>query len=105
MTTPNPSSGLRPWIPSSQNSLAANRLWNRFCPVVPRPDPEKRKNNRASYFLDITLAGLKRLRERRKLCCNGPARALGDPKQFAKLLRRLPLPHWVLSAKATFSGP
>ena len=35
------------------------------------------------------LAGLKRLHSRNKLCCNGPAAALADPQQFAKLMRRL----------------
>ena len=35
------------------------------------------------------LAGLKRLHRRNKLCCNGPAAALADPQQFAKLMRRL----------------
>ena len=35
------------------------------------------------------LAGLKRLHRRKKLQCAGPAAALVDYKQFAKLLRRL----------------
>lgn len=35
------------------------------------------------------LAGLKRLHSRNKLCCSGPAAALADPQQFAKLMRRL----------------
>ncbi|MGA8440236.1 MAG: transposase [Candidatus Sulfotelmatobacter sp.] len=35
------------------------------------------------------LAGLKRLHCRKQLCCAGPAAALADPQQFAKLIRRL----------------
>jgi hypothetical protein len=64
------------------------------------PIPALRKVFRGKF-----LAGLKRLRERRKLCCNGPARVLADPKQFAKLLRRLHLRRWVVYAKAPFGGP
>ena len=64
------------------------------------PIPVLRKVFRGKF-----LAGLKLLRKRRKLCSNGPAHALADPKQFAKLLRRLHLRRWVVYAKAPFGGP
>src|SRR5438132_3210599 len=51
------------------------------------------------------LAGLKRLHSRNKLCCSGPAAALADPQQFAKLLRRLHRHDWVVYAKPAFGGP
>jgi hypothetical protein len=51
------------------------------------------------------VAGLKRLRQRGKLCRDGPAAIFADPKQFAKLLRRLHLRRWVVYAKAPFGGP
>jgi hypothetical protein len=51
------------------------------------------------------LAGLKRLHSRNKLCCNGPAAALADPQQFAKLMRRLHRHDWVVYAKPAFGGP
>src|SRR6184192_1424127 len=51
------------------------------------------------------LAGLKRLHSRNKLCCSGPAAALADPQQFAKLLRRLHRHDWVVFAKPAFGGP
>jgi predicted Zn-ribbon and HTH transcriptional regulator len=51
------------------------------------------------------LAGLKRLHRRKKLQCAGPAAALADHKQFAKLLRRLHRHDWVVYAKPTFGGP
>ena len=50
------------------------------------------------------VAGLKRLRQRGKLCRAGPARLFADSKQFAKLLRRLHLRRWVVYAKAPFGG-
>jgi len=50
------------------------------------------------------LAGLKRLRRRKKLQCAGPAAALADRQQFAKLLRRLHRHDWV-DAKPAFGGP
>jgi predicted Zn-ribbon and HTH transcriptional regulator len=51
------------------------------------------------------LAGLKRLHRRKKLQCAGPAAALADQKQFAKLLRRLHRHDWVVYAKPAFGGP
>jgi predicted RNA-binding Zn-ribbon protein involved in translation (DUF1610 family) len=51
------------------------------------------------------LAGLKRLHRRKKLQCAGPAAALADQKQFAKLLRRLHHHDWVVYAKPAFGGP
>ena len=51
------------------------------------------------------LAGLKRLHRRNKLCCNGPAAALADPQQFAKLMRHLHRHDWVVYAKPAFGGP
>jgi Putative transposase/Transposase zinc-binding domain len=51
------------------------------------------------------LAGLKRLHCRNQLQCAGPAAALADHKQFAKLLRRLPRHDWVVYAKPAFGGP
>src|SRR5229473_7334673 len=51
------------------------------------------------------LAGLKRLHSRNQLCCNGPAVALADPQQFAKLIRRLHRHDWVVYAKPAFGGP
>ena len=51
------------------------------------------------------LAGLKRLHSRKKLCCAGPSAALADPRQFAKLIRRLHRHDWVVYAKPAFGGP
>jgi hypothetical protein len=51
------------------------------------------------------VAGLKRLYRRRKLNCSGPAAPLQEPKQFAKLLRRLHRQDWVVYAKPAFGGP
>ena len=51
------------------------------------------------------LAGLKRLHRRNQLCCAGPAAALADPQQFAKLMRRLHCHDWVVYAKPAFGGP
>jgi hypothetical protein len=51
------------------------------------------------------LAGLKRLHRRKKLQCAGPAAALVDYKQFAKLLRRLHRHDWVVYAKPAFGAP
>ena len=51
------------------------------------------------------LTGLKRLHRRKKLCCTGPAAALADPQQFAKLIRRLHRHDWVVYAKPAFGGP
>src|SRR5437763_5392194 len=48
------------------------------------PIPVLRKVFRGKF-----IAGLKRLRQRGKLCRGGPAALFADPKQFAKLLRRL----------------
>jgi hypothetical protein len=51
------------------------------------------------------LAGLKRLHRLKKLQCAGPAAALADRLQFAKLLRRLHRHDWVVYAKPAFGGP
>jgi hypothetical protein len=51
------------------------------------------------------LAGLKRLHRRKKLQCAGPAAALADRQQFAKLLRPLHRHDWVVYAKPAFGGP
>jgi predicted RNA-binding Zn-ribbon protein involved in translation (DUF1610 family) len=69
---------------------------------------------RSDFFLPIPVlrklfrgkfvAGLKRLRQLGKLCRSGPAALFADPKQFAKLLRRLHLRRWVVYAKAPFGG-
>jgi len=64
------------------------------------PVPVLRKVFRGKF-----VAGLKRLRQRGNLCRDGPAAVLADPKQFAKLLRRLHLRRWVVYAKAPFGGP
>jgi hypothetical protein len=64
------------------------------------PIPVLRKVFRGKF-----VAGLKRLRQRGKLCRTGPARLLAEDKQFAKLLRRLHLRRWVIYAKALFGGP
>ena len=50
-------------------------------------------------------AGLKRLYRRRQLRCDGPAAALGNPKQFHRLLRRLHRQDWVVYAKPAFGAP
>jgi putative transposase/transposase-like zinc-binding protein len=85
-----PAGGLAPdhrrWVPAKANF---------FLPI-----PVLRKVFRGKF-----LAGLKRLRQRGTLCCAGPARVLGDPQQFARLLRRLRLRRWVVYAKAPFGGP
>jgi hypothetical protein len=70
---------------------------------------------RYSFFLPVKilsrvfrgkfLAGLKRLHRRNKLCCTGPAGALADPQQFAKLMRRLHRHDWIVYAKPAFGGP
>jgi Putative transposase/Transposase zinc-binding domain len=64
------------------------------------PIPVLRKVFRAKF-----VAGLKRLRQLGKLCRSRPAALFADPKQFAKLLRRLHLRRWVVYAKAPFGGP
>jgi len=51
------------------------------------------------------LAGLKRLHRRKTLQCAGPAGALADQQQFAKLLRHLHRHDWVVYAKPAFGGP
>src|SRR5271157_3368570 len=51
------------------------------------------------------LASLKRLHRRKKLQCAGPAEALADQQQFAKLLRHLHRHDWVVYAKPAFGGP
>ena len=51
------------------------------------------------------LAGLKRLYRRKQLRCGGPASLLADPKQFARLLRRLHRHDWVVYAKPALGDP
>jgi DNA-binding winged helix-turn-helix (wHTH) protein len=51
------------------------------------------------------LATLKRLHRCNKLQCAGPAAALANHQQFAKLLRRLHHHDWVVYAKPAFGGP
>ena len=85
-----PAGGLAPdrsrWVPARNNF---------FLPI-----PVLRKVFRGKF-----LAGLKRLRQQRKLCRSGPASLWADNQQFAKLLRRLHLKRWVVYAKAPFGGP
>src|SRR2546422_5363746 len=79
------------------------------------PDHRQWVRPRYAFFLPVKilsrvfrgkfLAGLKRLHSRNKLCCNGPAAALADPQQFAKLMRRLHRHDWVVYAKPAFGGP
>lgn len=79
------------------------------------PDHSQWVSTKSNFFLPIPVlrrvfrgkfvAGLKRLRQRGKLCRSGPARVFADPKQFAALLRRLHLRRWVVYAKAPFGGP
>jgi putative transposase/transposase-like zinc-binding protein len=81
------------FAPDHREWISAKR--NFFLPI-----PVLRKVFRGKF-----IAGLKRLRKSGQLCCNGPAALLADPKQFAKLLRRLHLRRWVVYAKAPFGGP
>jgi len=79
------------------------------------PDHRRWVRPRYPFFLPVKvlsrifrgkfLAGLKRLHRRKKLQCAGPAEALADPRQFAKLLRRLHRHDWVVYAKPAFGGP
>ena len=79
------------------------------------PDHRRWIRPRYPFFLPVRvlsrvfrgkfLAGLKRLHRRKKLQCAGPAAALADRQQFAKLLRRLHRHDWVVYAKPAFGGP
>jgi len=79
------------------------------------PDHRRWVRPRYPFFLPVRvlsrifrgkfLAGLKRLHRRKKLQCAGPAAALANPRQFAKLLRRLHRHDWVVYAKPAFGGP
>jgi predicted RNA-binding Zn-ribbon protein involved in translation (DUF1610 family) len=79
------------------------------------PDHRRWIRPRYPFFLPVKvlsrvfrgkfLAGLKRLHRRKKLQCAGPAAALADSQQFAKLLRRLHRHDWVVYAKPAFGGP
>ena len=79
------------------------------------PDHRRWVRPRYPFFLPVRvlsrvfrgkfLAGLKRLHRRKKLQCAGPAAALADRQQFAKLLRRLHRHDWVVYAKPAFGGP
>jgi hypothetical protein len=51
------------------------------------------------------LDGLKRLYHRKQVRCAGPASLLADPKQFARLLRRLHRHDWVVYSKPALGGP
>lgn len=59
----------------------------------------------AKVFRGKFLAGLRRLYGEKKLRCAGPAAALGHPKYFAKLIRRLYKQRWFVYAKPAFGGP
>src|SRR6516164_4550392 len=79
------------------------------------PDHRSWIRPRYAFFLPVKvlsrvfrgkfLAGVKCLHRRKKLQCAGPAAALADPRQFAKLLRRLHRHDWVVYAKPAFGGP
>ena len=79
------------------------------------PDHRRWIRPRYPFFLPVKvlsrvfrgkfLAGLQHLHRRKKLCCAGPAVALADRQQFAKLLRRLHRHDWVVYAKPAFGGP
>jgi hypothetical protein len=79
------------------------------------PDQSRWVRPRYPFFLPVKvlsrvfrgkfLAGLKRLHRRKKLQCAGPAAALADRRQFAKLVRRLHRHDWVVYAKPAFGGP
>jgi hypothetical protein len=51
------------------------------------------------------IDGLKRLYRRKQLRCAGPLSLLADPKQFARLIRRLHRHDWVTYAKPALGGP
>jgi len=83
--------------------LSATGSW-KFLPVLcVRVVDQVRVLSRV--FRGKFLAGLKQLYRRKKLRCAGPAAALADHKQFAKLLRRLHRHDWVVYAKPAFGGP
>jgi predicted Zn-ribbon and HTH transcriptional regulator len=79
------------------------------------PDHRRWVHPRYPFFLPVKvlsrvfrgkfLAGLKRLHRHKQLQCAGPAAALADPQQFAKLFRRLHRHDWVVYAKPAFGGP
>jgi hypothetical protein len=79
------------------------------------PDAQRWVSAKAHFFLPIAVlrkvfrgkfvAGLRRLRQQKQLCCTGPAGVLQEEKPFAQLLRRLYLRRWVVYAKAPFGGP
>jgi hypothetical protein len=79
------------------------------------PDHQRWIRPRYPFFLPVKvlsrvfrgkfLAALKRLHRHKKLQCAGPAAALVEYKQFAKLLRRLHRHDWVVYAKRAFGGP
>ena len=78
-------------------------------------DHRRRLRPRYPFFLPVKvlsrvfrgkfLAGLKCLHRGKKLRCAGPAGALADQQQFAKLLRHLHQHDWVVYAKPAFGGP
>jgi hypothetical protein len=79
------------------------------------PDHRRWVGPRYPFFLPVKvlsrvfrgkfLAGLKRLYRSKKLQCAGLSAPLADPRQFAKLLRRLHRHDWVVYAKPAFGGP
>jgi hypothetical protein len=79
------------------------------------PDHLHWVRGRDSFFLPVEklkrvfrgkfVDGLKRLYRRKQLRCSGPASSLADPKEFAKLLRRLHRKPWVVYAKPAMGGP
>lgn len=58
-----------------------------------------------ALFRGKFLAGLVRLRDRGELCFDGPASALADPAQFARIRDKLYRARWVVYAKPPFGGP
>ena len=79
------------------------------------PDHSHWVRPRYPFFLPVRVlgrvfrgkfcAGLKRLHRAKRICCTGPACALADAKQLARLLRRLHRQDWVVYAKPAFGGP
>ncbi|HTU45845.1 MAG TPA: transposase [Bryobacteraceae bacterium] len=95
-------------------AISYNSCRDRHCPKCQTQARQRWVSAQADFFLPISvlrkvfrgkfIAGLKRLRQLGKLCRSGPAALFADPKQFAKLLRRLHLRRWVVYAKAPFGG-
>ncbi len=69
------------------------------------PAPRAQGDTRHSGQLCSRFAVLFYKDAQATLQCAGPAAALADPQQFAKLLRRLHRHDWVVYAKPAFGGP